>query len=412
MRIHLVASVFSPEPVASARMAAEVAGELAGRRHEVTVFASFPNRPSGELQPNYRRSWRLVERRDGYRVVRSWHTLSKRSTLLSRLAENISFGMTSTLAMMREPVPDVAYVGNWPIFAMWMNSAALYRRRVPMIGIIKDLYPETLLEAKGVSQAHPLFRLLRHLDRRAYRRSTLITVINSAQRDHLIADRGVPPDKVEIFEDWVDASEFSENKARNGSFRLNHGLSPELFLAMYVGSLTRMAGLDLYVEAAGKLRHRKDIRLLMVGDGAMRREVESAIRERRLENLEVIYPLTPEEVPEVQAAADVLLLSLLPGAAATATPSKLVSYLFSGRPVLANVEEGGPSAGIIGEARCGYITSPGDAGQFADQLMSMADEQGSLAELGRNARRYAEDHFSRASVLPRVCDAIERIASN
>ena len=152
MRIHIVAAVFPPEPVTSAWTTGDIAGELARRGHEVTIFASFPNRPAGEIQSGYRRSWRFVEHQNGYRIVRVWHTLSRRSTLLSCLTENFSFGFASTLAMMREPAPDVAVVVSWPIFAIWMNAFLLHRRRVPMIDVIKDLYPETLLDAKGMSR--------------------------------------------------------------------------------------------------------------------------------------------------------------------------------------------------------------------------------------------------------------------
>ena len=42
-----------------------------------------------------------------------------------------------------------------------------------------------------------------------------------------------------------------------------------------VGSMTRMAGLELYVQAAERLRHRQDMLILLVGDGAMRGAVEA-----------------------------------------------------------------------------------------------------------------------------------------
>ena len=88
-----------------------------------------------------------------------------------------------------------------------------------MVGVIKDLYPETLFDAKGISRTHPLFRLFRWMDRRAFRRSALITVLNPTQREYLIADRGVAEDRVQVFHDWVDASEYRLDAARDGVFR-------------------------------------------------------------------------------------------------------------------------------------------------------------------------------------------------
>lgn len=410
MRIHIVAAVFPPEPLTSAWTSGDIAGEMTRRGHDVTVFTSFPNRPSGVMMDGYRRSARRVEHRNGYKIVRTWHTLSKTSTIPSRFSENISLGITSTLAMMREPAADVVYLAARPIFAKWLGAFLANRRDVPIVCSVKDLYPETFVYSVGASSGNPIFRLLRFLDKWTYDRSSLITALNRTQADYMIADRGLPPEKVAVFQDWVDASQFPENDVRDGPFRKKHGYSTDQFLAMYVGSLTRMAGLDLYIEAAEQLRHRKDIRLVLVGDGAMRGDMESAIAARDLDNIDVIYPLTPDQVPDVQAAADVLLLSLLPGAAAHTTPSKLVFYMFSGRPVLASIEAEGPPASIIRGAEIGHVVDQGDARRFAAQLIEMADEKASLITMGSNARRYALANFSRDNVLPAICDAIEEVA--
>lgn len=409
MRVYIISGVFPPEPVTSAGTARDIAEEMTRRNHEVTVFVPFPNRPTGKVMQNYQRSWRKAEYRDGYRIIYSWHTLSKRSTLASRTAENISFGITSTLQLMREPVPDVVYMNTWPIFAQWLNTYVMYRRRVPVVCVVHDLYPETFSNTGWISQNNPMIRLTRVIDNQVYKRSLTVTALNPTQGEYLIACRGIPSNKVRVLHDWLEASHFPKNQPKEGAFRRKHGFSSDLFLAMYVGSMTRMAGLELYVKAAERLRHRKDIRILLVGDGAMREEIETTIRQKSLDNIQMIYPLKPEDVPEVQAAADVLMLSLSPGAAEHTTPSKMIFYMFSQRPVVASVKAGGPPARIVQDAKCGYVIRQGDPKELADRLGKMAADPASLPQLGENSRRYAEEHFLKDSVLPRVCDMIEQV---
>lgn len=321
----------------------------------------------------------------------------------------MSFGLTSTLKLLRGPAPDVVYMNTWPIFAQWLNTFVLHRRRVPVLCAIKDLYPETFTDTGQLSAEHPLIRLTRVIDNRVYERSALVAPLNSAMQEYLATTRGIRSDKIIVVPDWLDASYFPRKQPKNCSFRRDHGFTSDQFLAMFVGSLTRMAGLELYVEAAERLRYRADIQILLVGDGAMREQMQVMIGRRNLQNIRLIYPLTVDDVPKVQAASDVLMLSLLPGAAKHATPSKMIFYMFSERPVVANVAPDGPPARIINDAGCGYVVPQNDSQALADRLTHMADHRESLVKLGENARLYAESNFLKENGLPRVCDILENV---
>ena len=215
------------------------------------MFAAFPNRPAGKLYPNYRRSWKFVEHQDGYTLVHCWHTLSRRSTIVSRMSENISFGLTSTWQLTRSPAPDVVYMNTWPLLAQWLNTCSLAWRRVPVICSVKDLYPESLVgntPRRGVKGA--IASLALAIDRQIYRRSAVIAPLNPIMAEYIAATRSVPAQKVRVVYDWVDASAVPRNLPKDNRFRRQIGVAEDTLLAMYVGSLTRMAGLQLYVEAA------------------------------------------------------------------------------------------------------------------------------------------------------------------
>lgn len=412
MRVYIVSCVYPPEAVTSASTARDLAEEMTLRGHEVTVFAPFPNRPTGQLAAGYKRSLQHIHSQNGYTIRYSWHTLSKHSSLTSRLVENLSFGLTSTWQLSRMPAPDIVFMNNWPIFSQWMNLQVLKRRRVPIVCTVKDLYPETITNTSRLSDTHPLCKLMHKMSAEIYGQSRVIAPLNSVMGTHIASTRNIPIEKIHIVSDWVDASQFPEQQLRYGAFRTKWGIKPDQFLAMYVGSMTRLAGLELYVETAEQLRHRPDIRLLLVGDGAMREQIETSIRQKNLDNISIIYPLQPEEVPEVQAAADTLMLSLQPGGAEHATPSKLIFYMFSQRPILASVNLNSSPAQIIQNSNCGYVIPQGDPIALASQLEYMADHQSALTQLGNHARKYAEEHFLKDNGLPRLCNLLEQIADS
>lgn len=411
MRVHIVSCVFPPEPVTSAVVADELATEMTERGHEVTVFAPFANRPSGKLIAGERRSWKRVDRGGRYNVIRSWHTLSKSSTLVSRLMENLSFGITSSWRLLRAPRADVVYVLNWPLFAFLLNMSVCRLRKMRSICVIKDLYPESFEGEGSTPMAPPLRRLLIRIDRIVYRLATEVTTLNESMRSAVVKSRQIDPSKVHVIPDWVDGSRFDAHSPTNGAFRTDNDIDPDAFIAMYVGSLTRMAGLSLYVDAAEFLQHRGDISILLVGDGAMRPEIEAEIERRELTNIRVIHPLLPEDVPDVQAAAEVLLLSLAPGAAEHATPSKLLFYLFSGRAVVASVAPQSPAADLISSARAGVICEQGSPKALAEAIERLSNDREALASHARSARAYAEAEFAKSNALPKIAEFLESVAN-
>lgn len=409
MRVQIVTAVFPPEPLTSAATACDLAEAMRDRGHEVEVVSPFPNRPSGSMTSGIRRRWRSSYERDGYGVTHRWHTLSRTPSFLSRVAENISFGITSSLELRSGLAPDVVYMNAWPIFAQSMNTRVLARRGVPVVCAVKDLYPESFLNAHSYSKhMGRVVSVATQIDSAVCRRSAFVAVLNQAMADHLSRTRGVRTDKLVVAPDWVDPVRFPRDPERHNTFRRKLGISESQFVATYAGSMTKTAGLELYLDTADLLRERDDITIMLIGDGARRREIEEKAELRSLANLVIVPSLVTHDVPDVQAAADVLLLSLMPGAAEHATPSKLIYYLFSQRPVVAAVEPSGPPARIITEARCGSVVPPGDAPSLAAELERLADDRQMLPQLGRHARQYAEDHFMKDPAVQRMCDLLER----
>jgi glycosyltransferase involved in cell wall biosynthesis len=228
-------------------------------------------------------------------------------------------------------------------------------------------------------------------------------------RSQLIRERGLSCERVKIVPNWSDADSFKEDLPVSGEFRARHEISDRDFVAMFAGSLTMSAGVELYVDVAEKLRGVSRIRIVMAGDGSRREWIEREIERRELDNLRVV-PLIPEEVPIVQAGADVLLLSLTGDTTQNAAPSKQVAYMFSGKPIIASVSEESTVARIVRSAGAGTVVLPDSPQAVADQLMAWSHNETGLEEMGQNARQYAMENFSKRILLPRMADLLEEAA--
>ena len=123
LRVAVVSAVFPPEFTYSSRTSGNVAEQLAAEGQVVTVYASFPSKPAGQLFPGVRRKLYATTSERGYKLIRCFSFLAPESTILSRFTENISFGLTSAFRLLLDAKPDVIYSNTWPIFATAMVAA-------------------------------------------------------------------------------------------------------------------------------------------------------------------------------------------------------------------------------------------------------------------------------------------------
>jgi glycosyltransferase involved in cell wall biosynthesis len=88
-------------------------------------------------------------------------------------------------------------------------------------------------------------------------------------------------------------------------------------------------------------------------------------------------------------------------------PSKILSYLCAGRPVLAAMTPTNTAARILDQrAHAGLVVGPDDDHAFGAAALRLAKDPVLREELGRNGRAYAEAHFSTDQVLDRFLAGI------
>jgi glycosyltransferase involved in cell wall biosynthesis len=113
-----------------------------------------------------------------------------------------------------------------------------------------------------------------------------------------------------------------------------------------------------------------------------------------------ILPLQPEDrLASTLAAADVLLLNQVASVRDTVMPSKLLTYMAAGRPVLAAVNASSQAAEILREADGGLLVAPEDPIALVAGVEALASATpDALAGMSRRNRRYAECHFDQRAI--------------
>jgi colanic acid biosynthesis glycosyl transferase WcaI len=168
-------------------------------------------------------------------------------------------------------------------------------------------------------------------------------------------------------------------------------------VAVYSGNIANKQGIEIVVEAARLLRHRRDLAFVVCGDGPNRERLAASAA--GLDNIQFRALQPRERLAELLGMASVHLLPQIAGAADLVLPSKLTNMLASGRPVAATARMG---TGLAQEVDgCGLLSPPGDAPRFAGAIERLIDDESLRRSLGRQARHRAVERWSRPRILGR-----------
>lgn len=393
MRIALICHVYPPEVAPAGLMVRELAEDLAGRGHDVTVLTGWPNHPQGRLFKGWRARFRQVERDPaGFRVIRCGHAIPPRDRIVHRLWYYLTFAAGTFLNGLAAGPVDAVLCLSTPIFGSWSAWLLARLKGARFVYDVFDLHPEGARSA-GLLGEGSVYRLWRAVDAALMRRSDAIATLGPGMKRQIEA-RGIDPAKVTLVPFWIDADRIRPGP-RDNPWRRAQGIPPETFVALYAGTIGYISGAGVLAETAERLRDRAEILILCVGEGVAKDALEIEARRRALTNIRFL-PFQPEEVlNDVQATADVGLVTLLPEAGKSSVPSKVLGYLAAGRPVIASVADDSDTAEMIREADCGWVVPPQDAAALADPIRRAAEHREAVRRKGSNARRYLVARYDR-----------------
>jgi colanic acid biosynthesis glycosyl transferase WcaI len=391
MRILLLGQHFYPENVSGAVLATQLAESLVERGHVVTFATCFPSYPKGIVFQDYRGKIFSREMHVGAQVVRTWSYTSPKKTTGRRLANYASFSATVFFSGLAAGQPDVIMSYSPPL-PLGLTAWTLSRlRRVPWVLRVEDLFPEAAINV-GVIRNPFVIRLLEAFERFLYQEATHISVISEGFRRQLLA-KGVPPRKVSVIPVWADPNEVRP-LPKQTVFRQEHGLQDK-FVILYSGTLGYTCALEDALEAARLLKGEDSIRLVIVGEGVKKADLQDMAQVQQLSNV-IFLPFQPRaRYPELLASADVALVTLNVESSTTSLPGKTFNYLASGRPIVAVTPLDSEIAQFVREARCGVSVPPGQPEYLARVILELKLDGNRLAEMGQNARLQLESHFSR-----------------
>jgi len=398
MNLLILGMNYPPELTGIAPYTAGIAEHFAALGHRVRVATTFPHYPGWQVEAPYRGQWRCIEHCNAVEVRRGPVYLPGRRSTLQRVIYDTSLAASTLLNSISAPRPDLIFCVSPPI-QLGLTASLLARRwGAPVILQVKDL-PLDAAVAVGMLHQGRAYRLGRALERLVYRLATRIVVISEGFRQNLLR-QGAPPDRILEIPDWADTDRVRPLPP-DPALRGLAGARSDDFLVLHTGNMGEKQGLANALLAAAEIDGSMPFRLGLVGDGMDRSRLEALAEQRAIRNVQFL-PLQPEAVfPRLLSSADALLLNQRADVIDSVAPSKLLSYMAAGRPVVAAVHADSEAARVLRAAGGGLIVPPEDPASLAAAFRRLAADADLRAALGAAGHRYVETHYAREKVLAR-----------
>ncbi len=210
-----------------------------------------------------------------------------------------------------------------------------------------------------------------------------VIAITGFTRDYLIADYGVPADKVALVYQGTEIGRFQPSAEGYAESLKRYPLPEDAFPVLgCIGSFEERKGLSVLIETVHRLTNGPlpQVHAMLVGDGPDEAMLKQQVKELALEEHVSFFPFTRE--PDIVfERLDITVLSSL---YKEGLPNVLLESMAMSVPVVASRIAGVPE--IVINAETGYMVEPGDVKDLATGIEKLAADADTCRRMGENGR--------------------------
>jgi glycosyltransferase involved in cell wall biosynthesis len=401
-KILLVTSNFFPEETGVAVYASDLANEVLGSEFDVTVLTGLPHYPWWKIPEQFAHITSGSIQTGELDLIRINHAIPRNAGAIGRAKLEYSFWTNGRKALKNINFEEFDLViAIMPTVAAGLLARKVSKRNnIPGIVIFQDVSSLGALQS-GMPGAQFLYRIAKFLEIRASNWAAKIVVVSN-QMETVISELIRKTVIIKVIHNY---SIFEFETLDRVEARKYFHYPENQYIILHTGNIGYKQDLMNVVATAKLLASETSIKFLIIGHGNQEEMIRLAIKDCK--NIELMSFVSKSDYPRILAAADVLLVNERPSLREMSLPSKLTSYLTSGRPVIAAVAEQSATRKFLKGAA--LIVEPGNPQALAAaivQLKADSSLQTSFCELGK---KFADLYFSPEAGRAKYLEVVQEV---
>lgn len=281
---------------------------------------------------------------------------------------------------------DLVFASSSRLMTAVLATKVSKRAKARLYLDIRDIFTETMQDVLRGRPTKLLLPLFEQLERWVIRAADVVNLVSPGFLSYF---RPICPHDYRVYTNGIDDTFITRDFEGNSTGKER--------VVLYAGNMGEGQGLHKVIPEAARLLEGR-FRFRLIGDGGRRRELEQAVAEAGVTNVEILDPLPRDQLCDLYAQADVLFMQLNDYPAFhRVLPSKLFEYAATGKPVLAGVA--GVAADFIANEISGSaVYTPCDATELVAALNSLPE--------GRLDRAAFIQKYRRDNIMAAMADDV------
>ena len=328
----------------------------------------------------------------------------RKADFVGRWRNDVAYGRVAADAIGQFK-PEVVISGNTPLDAQTRIARAAHANGAAFVDWVQDFYSlaiSRILSRRYLGLGTLIATYYEGMERRILERSDGLIFISEDFRSFApsLTSRG---GDIAVIPNWGALDEI-DVRPKSNAWSQAHGLADK-FVFLYSGTLGLKHNPNHLLALADAFQDRSDVVIAVAAAGLGMDRLAAELRANPRGNL-VTFPLQPfEQFSDLLGSSDVLLALLENDAGDFSVPSKILSYLCAGRPILLSAPPSNLASRVVTEAGGGLVTPSESSNAFVQAARRLYEQPEVRAALADGGRQYAARHFN----IDRVTDQFEAV---
>jgi colanic acid biosynthesis glycosyl transferase WcaI len=369
-KVLLVTTNYWPEPTGISVYTTDLAESLNEAGHSVSVLTSLPHYPWWTVPSEYAHLVEGTSEQNGIKVLRAKHLIPPKMNALIRIRFESSLWWNLRRVSKKFKSGDFDLVISCiPTVAAGIVGKRIAKNFGLSFGLIVQDLSGAGAKQSGLRGGALISKVAHAVEGSALKAADGLVVVSPAMRNVVIG-LGVRESRISQILNYSARTIVSVNREQS---RSKFGWNEHDFVVVHTGNMGAKQDLENVVTAADSLPTKSKIKIFLVGHGNQESNLRSLCFGKG--NISVLPAVSEKDYSALLSAADLLLVNERSTQMEMSLPSKLTSYLYSQRPVVAAVPRNGATWNFLTE-----IAELVDAGK--PELLANAME-----ELSRNPEK-------------------------
>lgn len=269
--------------------------------------------------------------------------------------------------------------------------------------MLKDIFPQNAVDLGMFSKNGPIYTYFRFKEKKLYKLSDYIGCMSQANVDYIMKNNIIPAEKVGICPNSAELIDAAITDSKRNEIRNKLGVPSDAKVFVYGGNLGKPQCIEFIIECLEKCKDIKDVFFLIIGAGTDYNKLYDYYKTSGQTNLKVMSYLPKDEFDKAITACDVGMIFLDKRFTIPNFPSRLLSYMNAGLPVLAATDKNTDVGKIAVDNGFGWWMESTDSDEFKNLVETC--KTADIKAMGKTAREYFKQNYTVEKVYDIITEA-------